>query len=68
MKYAALSTTSGKMVRPNVVCGMAKQIERYERALKLLESTYNMVSSEFPPPEDASSTKPPDEKQDEDEE
>jgi archaellum component FlaC len=47
---------------------MAKQIERYERALKLLESTYNMVSSEFPPPEDASSTKPPDEKQDEDEE
>ncbi len=52
MSQAAWKTRSGKAIRPQVVRGMAQQIERYDRALKLVDSATDMVESERPPPRD----------------
>lgn len=48
----ALRTKSGRAIRPAVVRGIAKQIESYDRALRLVESAEIMVESERPPPQE----------------
>lgn len=50
MSEAAWRTKSGKPIRAAVVRGIATQIEKYEKALRLVETTSLMVDSERPPP------------------
>lgn len=50
MSQPAWRTKSGKAIRPAVVRGIAEQIERYDRALRLVEKAEHMVESERPPP------------------
>lgn len=55
MGHPAMRTKSGRVVRPAVVRFIERQIEPYEKALRLVESAERMVQSEPPPPEDPKS-------------
>jgi len=50
MSSAALRTKSGRAIRPAVIKSIQQQVARYDRALKLVESTERMVESEHPKP------------------
>ena len=50
MSPASLKTASGKKIRPAIVKGIASQVGKYDRALKLVEETERMVDSVPPPP------------------
>lgn len=50
MSQSALRTKSGKAIRPAVIRSIDQQIERYDRALRLVEDAEDMVESERPPP------------------
>lgn len=49
MSQAAWRTRSGKPIRPAVIRGIAQQIERYDRALRLVETTESMVETDAQP-------------------
>lgn len=56
MGHPAMRTKSGRVIRPAVVRVIERQIEPYEKALRLVESAERMVQSEWPPPDDPKST------------
>lgn len=52
-----MRTESGRPIRAAVVRVISEQVERYERALKLVEKTEAMVESEHPPPPNGKAAK-----------